>query len=97
MVGLYIGRSNVKKAKEYTKAVAIVLVATLSLQIFMFIHYKNEIITWMTSIKELQEMISKVYPLFLLNMIPDTFRGMLRGPIKGLNLNGELSRYHIVN
>ena len=86
MIGINIGCSNVRKAKEYMKAVLIVLACSLVVQLSVFWYYKHELMNWMTSIPELKEKIKLIYPLFLLNQIPDTFRGMLRGPIKGLNL-----------
>lgn len=97
MIGLNIGRSNVTKAKEYMKAVLIVLVFSLIIQVSLFWYFKHQIVNRMTSIPELKVMIDLVYPLFLLNQVPDTFRGMLRGPIKGLSLQGELTGYHLLN
>ena len=51
----------------------------------------------MTSIPELKEKIMLIYPLFLLNQIPDVFRSMLRGPCKGLNLLGKMTIYCLIN
>lgn len=37
-----------------------------------------------------------MYFMFVFNMIPDCLRGMLKGPIKGLGLQNEVTKYHIV-
>ena len=67
MIGLNIGSSNVRKAKEYMKAVIIVLIGSLIIQVSLFWIYRGAIIDGMTSIPELKAKIGELYWLFLLN------------------------------
>ena len=47
----------------------------------------------MTSIQELHECIEKIFYLFVLGQCLEVSRGMLRGPIKGLGLQTDLTIY----
>ena len=86
VVGNEIGRGNVLEATRYYRVVVLFIFLLGGGQTIAFYYYFDKIIETVTEVKALQDICYELAPIFVLNIVPDVTRAVLRGVIKALTL-----------
>ena len=62
----------------------------------LFYYYGREIFSLLTDIEEVVDTAMSCIVWYMINLIPDSARGQLRGVIKGLGLQSEIIMIHLL-
>ena len=96
LVGQAIGACDIARAKGYFWALIYVFSGIVTLEIAVFYTFKDDIVGSLTKFNEMKECITRIFPLFLTNIIFAGFNGTLRGPIFALALMKDLTKYNLM-
>lgn len=78
------------------KSILFVFSFFLAAEIGLYTYFQKEVTNFLTNIPAIQDDIEVIYYLFVLNIIPDCLRYMLRGPIKALAIQHQVTNFHLV-
>mmetsp|Transcript_12782 Transcript_12782/g.21611 ORF Transcript_12782/g.21611 Transcript_12782/m.21611 type:complete len:212 (+) Transcript_12782:864-1499(+) len=96
IVGQQIGSNNVKMAKVfYDSFRRVTVVIILLVMTFQYI-YRREIVMMFTDNKEVEDQALGAIVLFVFNIFPDLFKGMLKGIIKALGIQYKAVYVHLI-
>lgn len=90
MIGNEIGKGDVKQARKIYKTLHIVTFSLLSFAACVLFATKEKIILSFTNDTSVLNLTLRIVWLNCLIVIPDSYKGMIRGTIKGLGLQENL-------
>lgn len=86
MIGYEIGKGDVKKAKRLYRTLHIVTFTLLTFAALILFATKEKILRWFTNEESVLSLALHIIWLNCIILFPDSYKGMIRGTIKGLGL-----------
>ena len=96
LIGRQIGKGDVPKAKQFYKTfqrITAAMVATTSLLVYFF---KEKIVSLFTGDQSVQSTAASVIWIISFSNFPDGYKGMLKGVVRALGLQGKSVYINIV-
>ena len=86
IVGQHLGNNDKKKAWDYYNAFRVVSPMLICFVMLLQWVYRVEIVEMYTNIESTRKISLQAIWLFLFNIFPDLFKGMMKGIIKALGI-----------
>ena len=95
LIGSHLGKGDLIGAKQYLRVIQFNCTLIFLGVVYLIYYVKNEFVSGLTSIPEVHKIAMSISHLLMLNSFPEQFKGINKGFIRGLNLQGHAVWIHL--
>lgn len=96
LIGNQIGKGDVQMAKKFMRTISYLSAVIISFIVVLLFFTKHYLVSILTKNEELRESTVSVIWLICISQFPDMYKGMLKGPIKALDLQATQLKVNLI-